>query len=512
MEAIANGAPASAHCANCNVTFNEQVQTFLEPARRDKRKHQRTSERARGLKQAERRRAEDAAAQALRAEQGRARQVIVERHPVALAAETAVDWQPLGQSLRTELAVLAILRYAPATSPVPAVDSWPARLAPDQLQHELLTAVYRSDLLRVHGPTCPADAFAWDTAVGSATSATPDSAQRPGPTFSSFFPSRVSWYAWQGPSLGTAATALDQHLTARAQGWLTTEVGQEDMLGLIGAVVAAETLRYFQFQLDLHNLPPVPDNHQARLAEAAARLAAVHNLGVGYNIAWRAVRNAAAAAQAKPRVPLANMTTFAVNTFEDIAAAAAASDEVTTFHEDTRLPITALSRTLFHTVLQVDPMTASVPAVTQAFAAAQSYSLDRGCEQLDAGEDPVGAAAEVGYSLHALADAGNELDAVALRQLLRDGPEKLISEWEVTAHSARILRAAWLKLAAVYDALEPALGVRGAALAVVAAAATMSGELEFRLTGGADDQGETYRAPAGQFVAEEIAAVLRTDL
>lgn len=116
--------------------------------------------------------------------------------------------------------MLAMLEYAPAAAPIPAVDHWPEKLTPSTgMTREVLLATMRSDLLRVHGPASQRDAFAWSPALQEAiTIAEGDPDALPEPVFDGWYPERVAWYAWQGGSVGTGPAVLTDRLVTRCLG------------------------------------------------------------------------------------------------------------------------------------------------------------------------------------------------------------------------------------------------------------------------------------------------------
>ena len=229
---------------------------------------------------------------------------------MTVAGEEPVDWSSLDSPLRVEVGVLAILEYAPAAIPIPPEASWPEPLSPSyELTREALVAAFRSNLLHIHGPASPRDAFAWSPTFEEAVAmAGGDPDALPDPSYEGCYPERVALYAWQGGSLGTSVAVLTDRLVVRVTEWQRSRQGQIDLTELARDLIAAETRRYFQDQLDEHNLPGVPENHEMRLMEAMRSVAGQRPLGETYNLAWQAVRAGAASAQAHPRAPLANMT------------------------------------------------------------------------------------------------------------------------------------------------------------------------------------------------------------
>jgi hypothetical protein len=170
---------------------------------------------------------------------------------------------------------------------------------------------------------------------------------------------------------------------------------QAELLDLLVRIIAEETVRYFDFLIDLHNLPPVPDNHRPRLVVAAQRAAAHRPLSETYYLVWQAAKAAAAAAQEKPRVPKANMTTHAVNQFERRAQRAVANLdwELFRWHEDTRLPLSALTRVVLLGLLHADPMETSRSSAAALLPIPRTDPMEDAAS-VTAGTEPVEVEAE----------------------------------------------------------------------------------------------------------------------
>lgn len=221
---------------------------------------------------------------------------------------------------------------------------------------DLAADCYHARLLALH-PDSSLSTFIWEPSFEEAVAAAADDvSELPKPKWSSFYPARASWYVRFGTSPGKAAEFLDQHLMDLLSPEGLDPNRMDELLDVVVEVIASETLRYFAFQLELHNLPEVPENHAPRLVEAAKRLAGERSLGEAYNVAWNAARTAAATAQATPRAPKINMTSHAVNVFETKAQhfAADPAASLKPYREDGRVPLSALTRTLFITVLNGD--------------------------------------------------------------------------------------------------------------------------------------------------------------
>ena len=518
LDAVANGESATAHCAGHDADLTTAVAKFTDPAARARRDQTRQAAAARRAEQEAQARARQRITAAKRVFDDSRRAAAAGEYPLHLAGEAPVEWGRVGADLRTEVGVLAMLRYAPDSTPIPPLPQWTARLTPDaDLTSAALSSAYRSGMLRVHPAASPLDAFVWDVTFDDAWAAAGgDPEALPEPTTTAFYPRSVAWYAWQGGSLGTAADALDAHLAARTQAWLTTRVGQDDLLDLAAEVIAAETRRYLEFQLAEHNLPEVPDNHQARLDEALLRVARVRPLAETYCLAWQAARSAAAAAQANPRAPLAKMTTHAVNLFEQKAQQATTDPAWTIkpFREDTRVPLAALTRTVFFGLLNLDPMTAALHTITAALPTAIAETLTSGTSAADRPAEPAvpsatgGDADVLGGTLTWLATQP-DLFVDGLRACLHAGPEEWIDDHCPSDAAAAALRAAWANATAVFDAMIDIADPRTAALAAYAAAAAQTEEIDFLVDDADEGRAATYRDRLGQVLAHELLGALQ---
>lgn len=345
------GTSPSKVCGRCDSRFVLEVRRITDPDNAEARSAQRrrsTERRAAAQAEAEHRQKADLAAREL---DERRREAIRLAHPIRFFDPRQQDWDQFRFRFGEEVGLLTLLDYAPSMTPLPPPDTWDQVLCPSaSMGHDLVATSYRLGLLRIHPDATPTNAFVWAD-------------DEPERLTDQFYPSRVHWYAWWGSSMGTAAETTQRRLRARTAAWLRTEQGVRDVCDLSKELIAAETVRYLLDQLDLHNLPEVPGNHASRLWESASRLAERRSLGECYSIAWRAARNAASVSKQRPYAPAANMTTHAVNWFESTASGAATdlSLDLPVYREDTRAPLSALTRTLFLQVLDRDPMTTSVP-------------------------------------------------------------------------------------------------------------------------------------------------------
>ena len=491
LDHVARGGNPAEACAQCNSTLVSALRKLRDPAAAERRHQARLAARERN----ERHEAARAAARIRDEMAGRWTAIcdaqVVARHPITVTGEESVVWALLDSAVRVEVGVLAMLEYAPAAAPIPPVADWPERLTPSaDMTRDVLVATVRSGLLRVHGSASPRDAFAWSPAMQEAIDIAGGNPNAlPEPVFEGWYPERVAWYAWQGGSVGTGSAVLTDRLVTRLADWQRTRQGQIELADLTRELIAGETRRYFQDQLDEHNLPDVPDNHESRLMEAMRSVAAQRPLGETYNLAWRAVRAGAASAQANPRAPLANMTTHAVNRFESFAQSATTDPtwEIKKFGQDKRVPLSALTRTVFLRLFGTDPMTTAVPLVRAGFPVPSRESLPiAGSKDV---EDVVSAATAAGEhdrdydpvenmqgTLHWLDARKGPLRVEALAEVLDDEPRAWLTEIRPTAGEAKALATAWQHLAGMLGTLRQLTGDdRSSALAVVAAAHLVDG-------------------------------------
>ncbi|MCO1575127.1 hypothetical protein M8C13_05060 [Crossiella sp. SN42] len=275
-------------------------------------------------------------------------------------------------SVRAELTTLALLRFAAQVDPIPPMRQWHhpfpfhAAIGVGPLINDARTA----GLVLPHSNT-PLTAFIWDppTFEEAWTAAGGDLEKlEPPKRTDEYYPFDTLLRIPFGSSPDTGRALLDTHLCERLAPENMTAQRQEDLLGMVYEILVAEAIRWFMRELERHNLPEVAENHAPRLTEAVERLVAEYSLGFAYFTGWKAAKTAAAAAQANPRVPLRNMTTHGVSMFERDVQHALDNRPATLreFDESPYLPLAAMTKTLFYTVLRMDPMRTSLAAVRAA--------------------------------------------------------------------------------------------------------------------------------------------------
>ncbi|UWM50177.1 hypothetical protein N0X72_14785 [Streptomyces carpaticus] len=299
--------------------------------------------------------------------------------------------------IRTEATALALLHYAPSTTPIGPVCLWADPLDPDPLR--TIGDLLASGFLVIH-PDSPPEAFCWDPEnfreAISAASGDIDAVQPPQLT-TRYYAREAVHYVPYGTSMGTAAENVTAHLTERLAPDALDQGRKEELLVLLEELIAAEALRYFDLQLAKRHLPPVPDNHLVRLKDVAQRGSSMLTLGEMNNLVWRAARSAADAAQRNPQAPRANMSTFAVNCLETYVQQALADPQAIKPYTFDASLLAALTRTVFYTVLNADPFTTGVIQAQQILPEgeppAESHEAEdrhQTPEQPGAGVDTVG--------------------------------------------------------------------------------------------------------------------------
>ncbi|WP_331719398.1 hypothetical protein [Streptomyces sp. NBC_01187] len=443
-------------CVECTESLLEAVRLVLDPARKAKR------DAAQAKSQAE-----QAAHDAREQWQQHQKKAIAHTY-VAVFPKTG-DALP-SASVRQMLGALALLRYAPTTAPLPGRGSWPDLWHPNpDKDAALLGELVRAELIKIHASS-PVDAFVWEPesfeeGVREAGGDL-DSVAQPKLT-GSFYPTRACYFVPYGTSAGKAVEALDARLADALAPAGMTAASQDDLLVVARELLAEETLRYFTARLNDLFLPAVPDNHTARLEEAAYKVAARRNLGEMYNLAWRSTRAAAEAAQKNPRAPRAHMTTHAVNQFESHAQRAAADPEweLKAFSEIPGHGPAAMTRTLFYAVLDSHPTETSLPQVRAALPSPVSETVPDQFRLEDGDELEI----MIDW-LKASPGVWNPAEALAALVGLKEAQKH---DDGVVQFEQRLVARGAAQLHRLYERLAPAIGDQDAILAVVASTALL---------------------------------------
>ncbi|MFI1973536.1 hypothetical protein [Streptomyces wedmorensis] len=137
-------------CVDCNESLTAAVRVIVDPARKAKREAAKAK--------AEERNAVDSAHARWKQLQ---REAVAEEYAAVFPSKTEVP----ASGVREMVGALALLRYAPSTSPIAGVGSWPDPLYPDNGKTgSLLGTLIRADLLSIHSSS-PVTAFVWEPAT-----------------------------------------------------------------------------------------------------------------------------------------------------------------------------------------------------------------------------------------------------------------------------------------------------------------------------------------------------------
>ncbi|MGY1929524.1 hypothetical protein [Nocardia gipuzkoensis] len=339
-------------CVECTASLLAAVQAVIDPDRRAKRNI--ATAHAKAQQSHQRARAEW---------QLRQQEIINTRYAASANPDTV-----LPESVRDQVAVLALLRYAPSTTPIEEVHGWADPWHPDHNKiTDLLGDLVRANLLCID-PTSPYNAFVWEPASfeDALREAENDLDAIVAPQYTGrFYPVRARYHLPLVANSRKTSEELDLYLTTALNPAEMTALRQNDLLDTAHELIADEAIRYFIERLDELNLPTVPDNHAARLRDAVDKLAERRSLGEIYNLVWRSTRAAAEAAQKNPQAPRANMSTHAVNQLESHAQRTVSdpSWEIKPFNEISNLGLAAMTRTVFYNILHSEPIKTSLPHI-----------------------------------------------------------------------------------------------------------------------------------------------------
>lgn len=335
-------------CADCHPTLTEEAEEYRDPD-------------AAALRRAERRRER----QSLNEAYVDAEERWIKAHRETLQNEFTLRHHPEEAfpelDVRSELAALTVVRNATEDGIINIRDHPElSSLSPDGVDKTVMESLRRQGVLHVHPSTAMGSQVwrigAFSDAVAEAGGDLDDIAAPE--LVDSYYPLTTRFYVPYGEDIRTAVASADTRLLRRLTGALTDPRRFSALETLLVEVITDEAVRYFDHKLKEHHLPEVPAGRRVRLREAADRLAQVRCLGQLYCAVWAATRNAAAAAQRNPRAPITNMTEHGLKRFEDLSQEMVRDDTKYTrvFKEETGFPLSVMTRTLFHTVLDMHPM------------------------------------------------------------------------------------------------------------------------------------------------------------
>lgn len=379
------------------------------------------------------------------------RQVVNDEYKVSFTPEADI---PRGR-VEQAIALLTILRQGLTNEANPGLilplNEWHRCFSATAEASKLVNELYGAGLICIH-PATGLSAFVFEPArFADAWSAANSSVDElvPPRLANQYYPTNACFYVPFGPSMGTAATRMGDHLTQRLRLTELDDTDRRQLLALLADTIADEAVRYFDYQIEDKSLPPVPEQHRPRLRDAARKAADYMSLGRLYCQAWRAARDGAVAAQ-RHRLPNSpKMTTHAVNKFEAFAADRAQVTAGPPYGELAGLPIAGMTKTLFRTVFDANPFD---------FTVDQARALLAGIPLPDDGSWAWPAAADRVMKSVDLGDWDG--------QLLRDELERMRSHWSRSRSLASQTRVAE-KFAGHYDVYAKNASPREAAMAAV---------------------------------------------
>ena len=331
-------------CRSCSPQLEAQAAKILEPAN------------------LQRRAAAKNRAEAAQRDSAAREQLVVDRqgavrssYPLMADADTIL---PSRASIDVRVATLALLSNSDAYDPIPSLDSSGLLLAPrPRTTADLVGDIISAGLLRQH-PSTPADAFVWAENESDGATATFEG---------NYYPTRLRLYAPFDDNLVTGARDLLENVHECLDLQMLSDNEQQELLSLAERLIAEEAFRYFDHQLDKYRLPGVADPHRERLQVMLERGARHFCLGHLYSMAWSAASAATNQAQRVPQMAKQNVTTYGVNSLEKkLQFFIDNPDELLAPYDLLDdLPLSAMTRTLFYTVLEADPRTASVPEIRE---------------------------------------------------------------------------------------------------------------------------------------------------
>ncbi|MFJ6020062.1 hypothetical protein ACIQFP_11990 [Nocardiopsis alba] len=356
-------------CVDCRPALLEEAEQFRNPDEWAVRQAQRRQER---------KSANEAYAEAEEHWNRSLRTVLQQTFPLRHRAE-----EPLPQlTARQELSALALLRHACSKGIISVQEHLAlSPLAPNGMDWKELETLVDDGLLDLH-PSTPVDSMGWKikkfTEAYTQADGVLESLPEPELTFA-YRPESAWFYVPFGHDSQESVRLADRELVRRLTHALDDHQRFTELQVLVASVIAEEGVRYFEHKLAEHHLPLVPEEGRPRLEEAAAKLGRVRCLGQVYFAAWSAVSSAAAFARRKPHAPPAVMTEQGLRRFEALAQRMVQdrTEYTKIFEEASNFPLSAMTRSLFHTVLNMNPMEANLSQVRQKGGLTQPKSAQR---------------------------------------------------------------------------------------------------------------------------------------
>jgi hypothetical protein len=416
-------------CRGCSPQLEAQATKILEPANLQRR--------AAATKRAEVAQRDTATREQLVVDR---QEAVRSSYPLRADADMIL---PSRASIDVRVATLAMLSNSDAYDPIPSLDSSELLLAPrPRTTADLVGDIISAGLLQQH-PSTPTDAFVWAE----------DESGTPTAIFGgSYYPTRLRLYApFDDNLLENVRECLDLQMLSDTE--------QHQLLLLAERLIAEEAFRYFDHQLDKYRLPEVADPHRERLKDMLERGARHFCLGHLYSMAWSAASAATNQAQRVPQMAKQNVTTYGVNSLEKkLQFFIDHPDELLAPYDILDdLPLSAMTRTLFYTVIEADPRTASVPMLREKLPQTYEAFLRTRCstDVPDAVESVEWLKRNPAFWTPALFRAS----LVEIEETTFDACTTVCAHTQLRAETARVAR--------VYDRLASRIASEDAAIAVI---------------------------------------------
>lgn len=258
---------------------------------------------------------------------------------------------PRSVSFRARLTTLALLEYAAESGIIDPVSEQDIDLAPSQQQASDLIHEANGKMLVTH-PSSPTRAFAWAAREDQKT-----------PNWNGYYPLLTRLHLGLGNPDPELWTSTRDSISAALQPSNLTEVEQKTMLNIAAELVGGEALRYLNFKLkDEYRLPELSDELRPRTLDLLTF--AAHRLSLGHLIRaiWTVTSGATNLKASKPHMPRQQITNHTIKRLEEkihdfLSPGYKLLDP---YRVDSRLPLSAITRTLFYEVIHADPLISSL--------------------------------------------------------------------------------------------------------------------------------------------------------
>lgn len=352
-------------CCDCTPTYVENVLRVGSPGLEDLqlRQQERADVRlATARAEAEAKAARQRQLDALEEER---RNAIAARYPLHFWQELP---DPRSISFRARLATLVLMEYAAEGGLVEPVADQDFVFATSPQQAADLIHEANGPLLVTH-PSTPTRAFAWAPAEDGVT-----------PDWSGYYPLFIRLHLGLGRPSRAQWDAAREDLVASLHLEELTVIEQEELIEFAAELIGGEALRYLDFKLkDEYRLPEISAEHRARALDLLTFAAQRLSLGHLMRAIWTVTSGATNLKASKPYMPRQRITDHAISQLEAKIHDYLAPEHqlLEPYRADTRVPLSALTRTLFYEIVHADPLTVGLAEIQHALPKpSDSYALE----------------------------------------------------------------------------------------------------------------------------------------